>query len=168
MITVREAHEKDAPAVQAVIRAVYDEYGWPWEPEGYHADLYELEGAYWSEGDAFFIAERDGVAAGTIALEDHVGGLTEPGGLVRILGCDGSLERLYVHPHHRRAGIGEILVDHVIAAARVRGMRRLEIWSDQRLHASHALYEKKGARRVGERLCDDPDLSPEFGYLLTI
>lgn len=165
---IREARDADMPHVQRIIKSVYDEYGWGWDPAGYHADLYALDAHYHDLGDPFFLAEIDGLPVGTIALEDHRGKLTQVNGLVRILGCDGSAERLYVHPDARRQGVGSRLFDHILDLARERGMQRLEIWSDESLVDAHRLYESRGAYRVGRRLCDDEIESPEFGFVLPL
>jgi hypothetical protein len=44
----------------------------------------------------------------------------------------------------------------------------MEIWSDKKLLDGHRLYEKVGAVLVGERLCHDPDQSPEWGLVLDL
>ena len=41
--TVRPARREDSPAAAAVVRAVYQEFGFAWGPDGYHADLAAAE-----------------------------------------------------------------------------------------------------------------------------
>ena len=172
---IRSATTADSAAVCAVIKAVYDEYSFSWDPETYHADLYDLEGFYFSRGDLFWVAEVDGFVVGTVALEffDQIPG--EPGSiyesseaLPRVGGCHCSLERLYVHPNARRGGVGAKLIETVFAEARSRGCTHLEMWSDKRFGDAHRLYGRFGAVVVGERICDDPDVSPEWGLMVDL
>ena len=144
-VHIRPARTADSAAAAAVVRAVYDEYGFTWDEDGYHADLLDVEAGY----AAFFVAEVNGRIVGTAGLSEH-----------------GSLERLYVLPDARGAGAGTALLAAVAEEARRRGHEQLEIWSDKRFEAAHRLYQRHGARVVGERVHDDPDASHEWGYAL--
>ena len=146
-IHIRRAVAADSAAAAAVVRAVYDEYGFTWDADGYHADLRDVESAY----AAFFVAELDGRIVGTAGLTAH-----------------GSLERLYVLLDARGAGAGAALFAAVVDEARLRGHNRLEIWSDKRFEDAHRLYRREGARVVGERVHDDPDSSHEWGLVLDL
>jgi putative acetyltransferase len=155
--------------VVRVIKAVYDEYGFEWDPEGYHADLYDLDGYYTRRGDRFYVALQDGVVQGTGALElfpAHPAEFANP--LPRIEGCDCSIERVYVHPEARRQGIGLAITQRVIQDARDLGRSKMESWSDKRFTEAHLLYQKMGAEVVAERICDDPEESPEWGLALRL
>jgi putative acetyltransferase len=173
--TIRVARPDDSPEVVRVIKAVYDEYGFTWDAEEYHADLYDLKGHYIDHGCPFFVAElAPGRLGGTAALEVFPALPGETGTLVmfddrvRIGGCDCSMERLYVDPETRRSGMGRALTQQLIAAAVERGLRHMEIWSDKRFDKAHALYKSFGARVVGDRICHDPDQSPEWGLILDL
>ena len=100
---------------------------------------------------AFFLAESDGRIVGTAGLTSH-----------------GSLERLYVLKEARGSGAGSALLSEVVAEARRCGHAQLEIWSDKRFTDAHRLYERHGARVVGERVHDDPDDSHEWGLVLDL
>jgi len=168
-ILLRQATVQDQPEVIRVIKAVYDEYGFDWDPEGYHSDLYSLEESYAARGDFFYVGVFDGEVFGTAALElfDEIpAGLVAP--MVRIAGCDCSIERVYVDPLARRKGIGRALSEHVIAEAKQRGRWQMEIWTDKRFTEAHLLYQSLGAEIVAERLCDDPEQSPEWGMVLRL
>ncbi|MHB8635917.1 MAG: GNAT family N-acetyltransferase [Fimbriimonadaceae bacterium] len=171
---VRPATQDDAPGVVAVVQAVYDEYGFTWEEEGYHADLYNLGSHYLAVGHLFVVAEAEERVVGTVALElfcatpGQFPELVTVEGKVRVGGCDCALNRLYVHPRARRFGVGRALTEHVIRAARSARRRGMEIWSDKRFVAAHELYGRFGAQVVGERICDDPDVSPEWGLAIEL
>ncbi len=172
---VRLARPEDAPHVVAVVRAVYDEYGFLWEECGYHQDLYHLDSHYLARGWPFWVAEeQSGAVVGTAALELFApvpgadGEVVLCQGQRRIGGSDCALERLYVLPRVRRRGVGRALFEASLTAARHRGAKQMEIWSDKAFRSAHALYASYGARRVGDRLCHDPEQSPEWGMLLQL
>lgn len=171
-LSIRQATNADVAHVVRVIKSVYDEYGFAWEEDGYHADLYDLEAAYTAIGDTFYVAEWEGHVVGTGALElfdvipAETDAIVQKGDFLRIGGTDCSIERLYVHPDGRRKGVGRALMQQVIDDAIAKGRSHMEIWSDKRFEDAHRLYEKFGARVVGERICDDPDESPEWGLSL--
>ena len=144
---VRPARTADSAAAAAVVKAVYDEYGFTWDELGYHADLRDVEASY----AAFFVAEADGRIVGTAGLS-----------------AQGSLERFYVLSEARGAGVGSALLGAVVGEARRRGQARLEIWSDKRFEDAHRLYRRHGARVVAERVHDDPDSSREWGLVLEL
>ncbi|HVL40437.1 MAG TPA: GNAT family N-acetyltransferase [Fimbriimonadaceae bacterium] len=171
---VREAEPSDAPAVVAVVKAVFDEYGFTWDQADYHADLYDLQAHYFERGLPFWVAEDTAGVVGTasLGLFDIVPGspgqMVEHEGQRRIGGCDCSLERLYVHPIGRRRGIGRALFEAVCAEARLRKRSLMEIWSDKRFQDAHRLYQRYGAEVAGDRICHDPDQSPEWGLYLPL
>ena len=174
-VSLRPATAADVEHVVSVVRAVYVEYAFTWDPTGYHADLYDLQQHYFDRGHPFWVAQQnEGPVVGTIALEcfDALPGAPgtslEISNTVRLAGCDCALERLYVHPQARRQGVGGMLVQAVLDEARRRGRRHLEIWSDQRFLDAHRLYGKFGAVPIAARICHDPDESPEWGLLIRL
>jgi len=144
---VRRARSTDSAAAAAVVKVVFDEFGFTCDEFGYHADLRDVEAAY----PVFFVAELEGRIVGTAGFSTR-----------------GSLERLYVLRAARGTGVGSALLAAVVEAARQAGQSQLEIWSDKRFTAAHRLYELHGARVVGERVHDDPDSSHEWGLLLDL
>ena len=166
--------ERWAEGAIEAIRLVYEEYGFTWEPKGYHADLFDVRGQYLVEGHRFWVYVEENRVLGTGALEAYpllpgpLGKTVEIEGKVRVAATDGSVERLYVHPEARRRGIASALMETIMKAARTDDLTALEVWSDKRFLAAHRLYEKLGAREVGERICDDPDVSPEWGLVLPV
>lgn len=173
-LSIRLAQADDSPEAVDVIREVYEEYGFTWDPADYHADLYDLNRWYFDRGHLFWIAILDGRAVGTAALEKFIPIAGEPGKVVtldghqRVAGCDCALQRLYVRPGARRSGVGSSLFETVFLAATTGHCSAMEIWSDKRFEAAHRLYQRYGARVVGERICHDPDHSPEWGLILGV
>lgn len=171
---IRPATQSDVPSVVAVIKEVYQEYHFTWDPAGYHADLYDLETHYFSKGHLFWVAGTGGQIVATCALELFRVLPGAPGEIVvhederRIGASDCSLQRLYVRPSARVGGIGSGLLKKTIAEAKSRGRKQMEIWSDKRFEAAHRLYQREGASVVGDRICDDPDESPEWGLALPL
>ena len=153
---------------------MFEEYGFSWDPDDYCADLYDIQTHYLDEGACFWVAEIDGRIVGTAALEQFellpgaVGSTLELAGTVRAAGADCSLERLYVRPVTRGLGLGRALFETTIAQARESGRRAMEIWSDKKLLNAHRLYGHYGAIQIGDRICDDPDNSPEWGFILPL
>lgn len=173
-LVIRRATNADIEAAVRVIKAVYDEFDFPWYPDGYHADLYDLEAYYDARGNQFFIAERNGVAVGTAAVDFYttlpgeVGSTVLLDDTVRVAGSDCSLERLYVVAEARRGGVGSVLLQRTFEAAREAGCQAMEMWSDKRFGDAHRLYGRYGAEVVGERLCHDPEQSPEWGLVVRL
>lgn len=174
-LLIREAHTQDSTTASAVVKAVYDEYGFTWEADGYHSDLADLDGVYWAAGGAFFVAELEGRVVGTAGFErfPFIPGtpacVALVGGIPRAAATDCSLARLYLLPVTRGLGIGRALFEHVIEVSRQVGCSAMEIWSDKRFLQAQNLYQKAGAVLVGERICPgDPDESSEWGYRLSL
>lgn len=168
-MVIRPYSAGDREGVVGAVKAVYDEYGFQWDPEGYHADLYDVPSHY--EHGAFLVAEVEGTIVGTAALHLFEALPNDAAticcdGMLRVGGADCSMERLYVRKEHRRKGIGRALCQACIQAAKQSSRRRMEIWSDKRFHEAHQLYRSLGAVLVGERICHDPEQSPEWGFAL--
>jgi GNAT superfamily N-acetyltransferase len=171
---IRSATAADSPDAARIVQTVFQEYGWTWDPDDYCADLYDLAKYYLAAGHSFWMAEKDGRAIATAGLKvfprlrGTVGEAIAQEGMIRAAGCDASLERLYVLPPYRRQGVGTALFEAALRAARARICQAMEIWSDKRLVDAHRLYSRYGARIVGDRICHDPDQSPEWGMVLSL
>ncbi|MCE9560318.1 MAG: GNAT family N-acetyltransferase [Armatimonadetes bacterium] len=172
---IRPARTGDEAGVIDAISAVYREYGFSWEPEGYHADLYDLAKHYPPPDQYFWVAELEGrvVATGALDLHSRIPGadaelISPDEGLKRIGGTDCGLERVYVHPDFRRLGLGKALTMEAIEEAKARGCRAMEIWSDVKFTMAHSLYLGLGAQMVGTRLLGDVDDSTEYGLFLLL
>lgn len=171
---VREAVGQDSSGAAEVVRLVFAEYAFTWEPDGYHADLLDLEGHYLDQGHRFWVAEDEaGMIIGTGGLELFPLVQGEPGTVnaeapPRVAGTDCSLARLYVRPDARRRGVGAALFEQTLSEARALGRNAMEIWSDKAFGDAHRLYERYGAVVAGDRISTDPDSAPEWGLILSL
>ena len=174
VLLVRDYKPGDKDAVVEIVRVVYEEYGFEWEPDGYHLDIFDIPRHYQHKSGAFWSAVDDGrvIGCGGIlvfpTIPGQAGELTEHDGQTHIAGCDCELMRLYVHPGARRKGAGTALLRQIAGDAARRGCGSMEIWSDKTLKDAHKLYERFGAVTVGERICPPPDEMPEWGMALDV
>lgn len=133
------------------LQEVYREYGFTYDPEGYHKDLFDLNGCY---PNGFWVAT------------DSTGYVLGGAGLKRD-GDSFEVARMYVRPSARRLGIGSGLMHILIREAHFQGHAKLNIWTDVAFNDAHRLYQKFGATTVSERICPgDPDAACEHGMIL--
>jgi putative acetyltransferase len=151
----RAYRKGDDDAIQHVISSVYAEYGFTWEPDGYNKDAYEIEKYYHEGGGGFWVLESDGRIVGTVGLKRRSAARCE-------------LYRLYLLRDVRGRGWGGLLYRKAQELGRAMGFSEMEIWSDKSLLDAHAMYRKSGAAPLGDRICDDPDESEEWGFLLRL
>lgn len=174
-MTIRRATALDAPAIQDLIRTVYGEYGFSWDPEGYHRDLYNFEEHFSDPNGAYWVAEEDGQLLGGGGVEAYPPHAGEEGTLVDrgdgLLGCAGAdceLVRMYIRADQRGRGIGKLLASEIIGWVRTRGCKTMEIWSDVSLTIAHPFYRRLGAVEIGQRVCNDIDQAIEYGFMLRL
>lgn len=137
--------------VVAVVKHVFDEYGFTWEAEGYCRDIYEVEAHYLAPGGGFWVVLDAARIVGCAG--------------VRLHNRESELHRLYLLSSHRGRGLGRRLIHRCLAYARRNGCASMRAWSDVKLRDAHRLYLKLGFVPDGQRICDDPDQSRENGFL---
>lgn len=84
-----------------------------------------------------FIAEVDGVVAGTVATGD-----SDVGGAAALIA-------MWVDPRYRRRGVGDVLVKTVIDWATERGYGELFLWVTAVNAVAERLYARNGFVRTG-------------------
>jgi putative acetyltransferase len=84
---------------------------------------------------AFFVLRENDAAAGC-------------GGIKLFGQAYGEIKRMYVRPAFRGRGLGKLLLDHLAAYARSRGVGILRLETGIHQQAAIALYEREGFRRV--------------------
>jgi putative acetyltransferase len=155
-LVLRFARDDDAPAIIALISAVWSEY--PGKTLVAAADMPELlqpASAYARAGGRFWVVEathpRQSEIIGTVAAAPSA----EPAVV--------ELQKLYVAREVRRNGLGSFLCHLVEREARERGAHAIELWSDVKLLDAHQRYERLGYRR-GETLKSYDDTSGTVRY----
>ena len=84
-----------------------------------------------------FIAEKDGVVAGTVS-----GGDGDAPGVA-------SMTAMWVDPRFRRRGVGDVLVKTLVDWARESGYEQLFLWVTDGNDNAERLYVRNGFRRTG-------------------
>lgn len=125
----------DSPASALIAGDLFREYaaaiGTDLEYQGFAAELAALPRPYVPPSGALFIARTASGVAGCVGLRP-IDGLT------------GEMKRLYVRPAHRSLGLGKIMVDAVIHAARQAGYRELRLDTLPSMASAQALYRRLG------------------------
>jgi carbonic anhydrase len=103
--------------------------------QGFTAELATLPGKYAPPDGRLFLACRDAVPVGCVALR-------------RFDDSTGEVKRLYVRPDHRGHGLGHALAATVVAAARAIGYRRLVLDTLERMTAARSLYAAAGFQEI--------------------
>jgi ribosomal protein S18 acetylase RimI-like enzyme len=99
-----------------------------------------------SDAELLVAVDPQGMVLGTITVctpGSPLGELSRPGEL--------ELRMLAVAPGARRRGVGEDLVRAVLARARKTGVRRVVLYSAEKMHVAHRLYARLGFIRMSER-----------------
>jgi ribosomal protein S18 acetylase RimI-like enzyme len=128
----------DLTTVRLLFREYAQSLGFALDFQGFESELATLPGEY---------AEP----RGTILLAHSPAG--EPWGVValRPLDDDGACEmkRMYVRPEARGQGLGRILAEAIVQAARERGYRAMRLDTIDTMSAAIALYRSLGFREIG-------------------
>jgi GNAT superfamily N-acetyltransferase len=105
---------------------------------GYDDDLKDIAGVYLGEGCNFWVVEGPSGLIGMTAI-------------MRIDAETGRLRRMRVTEAWRRKGVAQALLDTATQFCRDAGYRRLILDTTEQQTAAHALYERNGFVRTGER-----------------
>ncbi len=155
---IRPYQPGDDEGINRVIKSVFDEYGWLWDPNTENRDTAHIEEYYNGRRGGFWVLEEGGEIIGTVGIREREGDL-----------C--TLCRLYLPAAWRGKGHGRSLFHFAIERARERGYRQMEIWSDKTLDVSHIMYRNSGAASLGDRRVFNADYGvpyEEWGYLLEL
>ena len=88
------------------------------------------------EGVAFFVTRQDGLPAGC--------------GGVQLFGAEyGEVKRMYVRPQFRGSGLGQLMLEHLAAYCRQRGVALLRLETGIYQVEAIGLYERFGFQRIG-------------------
>ena len=98
-------------------------------------ELRDLPGEYAPPGGDLYIARLDDAVVGTVAFRECGNGRAE-------------MKRLYVPNAARGSGVGHLLVETVLAAARARGHHTMVLDTLPVMHSAQRMYEGLGVRDV--------------------
>ena len=122
-------------ALAEVARELFREYaiaiGVDLEYQGFSAELASLPAPYAPPSGALLIARRESQVAGCVAMRPLGAGV-------------GEMKRLYVRPAFRGSGLGQVLVEAAIHAARRAGHRELRLDTLATMESAQALYRRLG------------------------
>ena len=145
---IRPVRDSDADGLIRLIDVCWSAYeGCILDVDAEEPQLRAMRSHFDALGGEYWIAEG---AGGLVAAGGGWAPAADPAGA--------ELHKLYVLAELRRQGIARRLVAMAEAAARSRGSRFMELWSDTRFLEAHAFYEALGYRRTG-RTRDLNDLS---------
>lgn len=141
-VTIRSAV---SPADLALFRAVCLEYAATLEytgecksleHQGFDAELAALPGCYARpRGEILLAVDGAGEPVGCVAMRPLSGDICE-------------MKRMYVRPAGRGRGVGRVLAEGIIAAARERGYRAMRLDTGATMVAAAALYQSLGFRDI--------------------
>ncbi len=153
---IRPVRDSDAEGLIRLIDVCWSAYeGCILDVDGEEPQLRAMRSHFDALGGEYWVAEGAGglIAAG--------------GGWAPAADAAGAeLHKLYVLAELRRQGVARRLVAMAEAAARSRGSRFIELWSDSRFLEAHAFYEALGYRRTGRtRELNDLSDTTEFHFV---
>jgi ribosomal protein S18 acetylase RimI-like enzyme len=122
-------------AVEAIFREYGDSLGVDLSFQGFEAELQHLPGDYAAPRGTLLLAWVDGELAGCCALR--------PLDEVDVVNA-AEMKRLYVRPAFRRFGLGRLLAEAVLDAARQKGYSSVLLDTLDDMEAARALYEELG------------------------
>ena len=107
-----------------------------------------------------YAEEIDGLDAGALQILGELAGEPVATARIRFLGDTAKLERLAIRQAWRGQGLGDRLLEFMLATARARGFRQFKLHGQSRLRA---FYEKHGFRAEGA-----PFLEANIPHLLLL
>lgn len=138
--SVRRVRPDELDAVGALVLRAYDEVG-PMS-EGYRAELRATARRIDDDTAVLVAVGRDGGLLGTVTSVTGRSAHFEHTGH-----GDGGFRALAVDPSRQGAGVGRLLVEHVVDAGREVGWRRIAITTMEWMSAAATLYARLGFDR---------------------
>ncbi len=132
-VVIRPFEPSDQDAVRELILGGLAEH-FGWLDEELNPDVRDIAQSYLERGDTFLVAAIDGAPVGT-------------GGLVAKQDGVGRIARMSVRGENRRCGIGRLIAQRLIEAARGRGLKRIEVETTNDWYGVIGFYESCGFRQ---------------------
>ena len=140
----------DLPALadaRALIQAHISAHSTAHDPASTAGIVAALPAPYEPPGGGLWVAFREGIAVGCVALK-------------ALSPTAGEIKRMYVEPAHRGQGVARGLVERVIEEARARNYKTLRLGTLATMRAAQALYRSFGFHEIA------PYRPVEFGDTL--
>ncbi|MAY02241.1 MAG: GNAT family N-acetyltransferase [Gammaproteobacteria bacterium] len=139
LITFTTDKQADLEAFFLTIRGNSE---FPFEPEGFHADLRHIPRVYQSKGGEFWLLVEEDKVIGTVGLRCLEPGVVE-------------LKRMNILDEFQGLGLGHLLMDRALKHAREQGFERMLLDSIRTKEPALHLYDKYGFTEI-ERYNDNP------------
>jgi len=141
--------------MSAIIRDVFDEYGWVFVehdelPDFVHYNVYYSDP---QRARLYALTDSQGTILGCIGLKVNAHGAY--------------LSRVYLRQSHRGLGLGKWMTARVMHIAVIDGFKSLHLWTDTRFVGAHRMYERLGFQMSGE-LRSLHDVNHSFEYKMYI
>ena len=141
--------EGDIDTVRRLFRAYAESLPFSLDFQGFAAELAGLPMPYAPPAGCLLLAWRAGEAIGLVGLKPLAPGIAE-------------IKRLYIVPEARGLGLGRLLAERAIAAARARGYERVRLDTHRpSMAAAIALYRSLGFAEIPPY---GPDLDGEITF----
>ncbi len=150
-VAIEVATVQDVPDIVALLERVFTEYRLVFVPTEEVPDVLDFDRHYTPPHGAFWMVRDDDRLIASVGVE-------------RLDASSAELHRLYVDAAARGRGLGEALIATVRDWCGRHDIARLILWSDTRFSHAHALYERLGFERTGERTTLDVNQSREYRY----
>ena len=133
---IRAFEPSDQRAFEAFFAGCMAGIGWEYQPNGRHADVLDVAGAYLSKGRVY-LAEEGGKIVGSVAVYTF-----------RDAPKSAEIKRLYVLREHQGKGYGEALLLRALRWARESGHEFALLDSRSERAAALGLFRKHGFREI--------------------
>ena len=134
-LRIERAGPADLPAVRALLQEYAAWIGLDLSFQGFTREVQELPGDYAPPGGDLYIARNGADTVGMVAFRARANGRAE-------------MKRLFVRPSARGSGVGRVLVQHVIDAARARGYTHMILDTLPVMQDAQRMYERLGFRDI--------------------
>ncbi|MCL4151768.1 UNVERIFIED_CONTAM: hypothetical protein GTU68_016723, partial [Idotea baltica] len=144
-IVIREIEQHDNAQIEAAIRNCFPEFGLPLVGTAY-ADLETLKmfESYQNDNDIYFVVELNGTVlggGGIKPLKDYESDVCE-------------IQKMYFSPELRGKGIGKLMFEKCMKAAKDLGYEKCYLESASQLKAAIHIYETFGFKHLDKPLGD--------------
>ncbi|MBT8264981.1 MAG: GNAT family N-acetyltransferase [Bacteroidia bacterium] len=140
---IREIEPKDNAKVEAIIKAIFPEFGMPLDGTAYaDVETPRMYESYQGAKEVYFVLEENGQVvggAGIKPLKNYEADVCE-------------LQKMYFTPSVRGKGYGRIMFNKCLDKAKALGYKKCYLESASQLKIAIQLYEKEGFKHLEQPL----------------